>query len=102
MKDFTMLLLFLVLICVVLAATALLFVFIINSISNTRLRKIVIVLLTIFFMPVMLVIWSSLKLTDAERRLAPFSLSLHTRSRLVLLSLVVYIVIYYFVFNTIL
>ena len=88
----------LVIIGVIFSALALLFVFILNSITNTQLRKAVFILLTIFFLPIMLFVRSSLKLTDAERALAPFSFDLHVRSKLITLTSIVYIAIYAYVF----
>ena len=75
---------------------------VLNSIKNPRLFRCVFVILCILFLPVMLCIWSTNKLTNSEKMLAPFSFSLRARSKLVVISLMLYIALYYYLFTLIL
>ena len=68
-----------------------------GSIKNASLRKILAVIFFVLFLPGMLAFWNAANLTKSEKELAPFSLSLHVKSRLVLITLAVYAFGYYHV-----
>ena len=69
--------------------------FILKAIHNPSVRKAVYVAFCIFFLPCILFLWSVDMITETERKLWHFSYSLRSRSRLVLLTTVVYVIIYY-------
>jgi len=66
-----------------------------------KLKDVLLIIAWILFLPVMLLINNILTLTDEERSLAPFSFTLHAKSRAVLISLVIYAFIYYWIFTAI-
>jgi len=84
-----------------LSALSVLFVVLINNVKDKRSRTILIVALSIFFLPVILTIWSMGKITPLEESLAPFSWSLRARSRIVLLLIVAYGALYYWLYTVI-
>ena len=66
-----------------------------------KLKNVLLIVAWILFLPIMLLINNILTLTDEERSLAPFSFTLHAKSRAVLISLVIYAFIYYWIFTAI-
>ena len=80
---------------------AITFVFwrILAAIKNEKTRRVVFILMCILFLPAMLLGWSAERLTENERKTIPFNWSVHTRSRLIVISLIAYAVIYYMLFE---
>lgn len=68
---------------------------ILKAIRNQTAKKFVFATFCIFLLPFMLYLWSVGKITETEKLLGPFSYSLLSRSRIVLIATVVYAFIYY-------
>ena len=68
-------------------------------IKNTALKKVLTIVFFVLFLPGMLAFWSADNLTESEKKWAPFSYSLRTKSRLVLITYVAYVIGYYLLFT---
>lgn len=74
---------------------------IIHIIPNTTVKRIVAIVFWIAFLPAMLAMWSSERVTESERTLFPFSITLRNRGRAVFISLLLYAFLYYKLFSII-
>lgn len=82
------------------AGISLFLYFCLSAIKNHFINKIVLVIFCILFLPCMLFLWSTGKITEKEKVLFPFlSFNLRARSRIVLFATAVYAIIYYALFQ---
>lgn len=80
--------------CALFLSSALLWA-IVFAIKEKTLRTTVMILFYVLFLPIMLAGWSITQVTERERNTFPFSYSMHSRSRLVFLTLILYAFLYY-------
>ena len=73
--------------------------FILDRIENQVLRKVLRILFCIVLLPAMIAFWNADNLTESEKMLFPFSLSLRAKSFLVLLTYAAYAYGYYWLFT---
>lgn len=70
----------------------------IGKIQSKPIRKTVFAIFSILFLPAMLSVWSVENMDEFDFRFAPFSLNLHSRSRLIVWTSVLYVAAYYYLF----
>lgn len=69
------------------------------AIKNVAVRRTLTVASFIIFLPCMIACYNAENITETERKLAPFSLSLRSKSRLLIIVNVIYIAGFYFLYS---
>ena len=75
------------------------FEFILMLIPNDMIRTIIFTLLCILFLPAMLTIWARDNISSLELKYSFIRYDTHVRSRTVVMATIVYIFIYYFLYQ---
>ena len=97
--EFVYVILILIAFSVVLLGLSFLLQLCVHSIKSPSIKKFVKMLFWVFFLPLMLAWWSVGETTEAERKAWYIPLSVRARTTLVLLSLALYGIGYYFLFT---